>query len=247
MHGGAQGVPKDRVDAETKHIMTKMDTNGDNRIQLDEFVAALHDLTEHMGDAQFAELLAGVVNTARSTAVAAGVSGSRVSDGAKLSPAQVQASLAAETRIAKLRLCFAAMDADKSGFIDLDEFRAYVSKTGASDASGSPSSPSSSSSSSGSSSGGAVAPAATGGGATAAAGGGGVMAEAEALLAKMDGNGDKQVSEQEFMCAMAEFRHTVSDEAFGRLVEGIFSACAGRAIASNVLKEALEQKAKLSE
>ncbi|KAG2441133.1 hypothetical protein HXX76_003985 [Chlamydomonas incerta] len=207
-----------------------MDTNKDNRIQLDEFVAALHDLTQHMSDAQYSELLAGVVNTARATAAAAGVSGSRVSDGAKLSPAAVQANLAAEVRIAKLRLCVEAMDADKSGFIDLDEFRSYVSKTGTPEATGSGSGASASPTSS-----------SLGSSGPAAGSGGGVLAEAGALLAKMDGNGDKQVSEQEFMCAMAEFRHTVSDEAFGRLVEGIFSACAGRAIASNVLREALEQ------
>lgn len=51
-----------------------------------------------------------------------------------------------------------------------------------------------------------------------------------------------QVSQEEFMCAMAEFRNTVSDVAFTKLVQGIFDACTGHMIGSNVLRDALEQR-----
>ena len=44
---------------------------------------------------------------------------------------------------------------------------------------------------------------------------------------------------EEFMCALAEFKNTCSDAAFAKLVEGIFTACSGQIIASNVLKDAL--------
>lgn len=44
------------------------------------------------------------------------------------------------------------------------------------------------------------------------------------------------------MCAMAEFKNTVPDDVFTKLVQGIFDACTGRMISSNVLRDALEKK-----
>ncbi len=47
---------------------------------------------------------------------------------------------------------------------------------------------------------------------------------------------------QEFMGSMAGFKNTCSDVAFTKLVEGVFTACSGKIIATNVIQEALETK-----
>lgn len=50
----------------------------------------------------------------------------------------------------------------------------------------------------------------------------------------------QQVSEDEFLNSLDVFKHSVRDEAFSKLVEGVFTACSGHVIESNVLKDALQ-------
>lgn len=48
------------------------------------------------------------------------------------------------------------------------------------------------------------------------------------------------MSEDEFLNSLDVFKHSVRDEAFSKLVEGVFTACSGHVIESNVLKDALQ-------
>ena len=48
------------------------------------------------------------------------------------------------------------------------------------------------------------------------------------------------MSEDEFLSSLDVFKHSVRDETFSKLVEGVFTACSGHVIDSNVLKEALQ-------
>lgn len=53
----------------------------------------------------------------RDAAVEKGETGSRVSMGQKLTSQMILSTLVVETRVAKLQMCFAALDADKSGWV----------------------------------------------------------------------------------------------------------------------------------
>lgn len=120
------GVDQAVVDKHAEAVLKSMDTDNDGKITFLEFSTRCVRLSKEMSDTKFAQFMADLVNTCRLSAAQAGASGTFNSYGELIPVERVLESLTTETRVKKLRMCFSALDLDKSGYISLDELKSFL-------------------------------------------------------------------------------------------------------------------------